>query len=300
MASENTHIYLADRIRGEIDDDVLKRFISGHMDYYFLGSIFPDILFYSKDKQISDIAYNRHGEDGIPTNRIVFDLVDRIKAKEDGNNFAFVSGLLTHYAVDIIFHPVVFYFSGYKPNGSEQEDDRSLYLHMHYETSIDRKINDHFCLDKIINPETITDLVIPQVLDIDPSIISDALKRQIKYFSLTRSPFYFVIFQVLCKLGLFPDRIIAGFHENLKKDEARLPDPIHYKDVITGEPRITTLNDLIEKAVQLGCRMIETAYAYYTGRSNRDECEKVIAGHSLETGQVGKRTSDIRFSARIS
>lgn len=42
--------------------------------------------------------------------------------------------------------------------------------------------------------------------------------------------------------------------------------------------------------------MIETADAYYTGRINKDECEKVIAGHSLETGQVGKRKADIRFS----
>ena len=300
MASENTHIYLADRTRREIKDHVLKRVISDHMDYYFLGSIFPDILFYSKDKQISDIAYNLHGEDGIPTNRIVFDLLDRIKARNDGNNFAFVLGFLTHYAVDITFHPVVFYFSGYKTNGSKRENDRSAYLHWHYETSIDIQINNHYYLDKIINPETIKNLAIPKILGIHESIIGDALKRQIKYFSLTRNRFNFVMFKILSKLGVFPASAVAGFHENLKKDDIRLPDPIQYKDVITGEPKKTTLNDMIEEAVQLGCRMIETAYAYFTGRSNRDECEKVIAGHSLETGQVGKRTADIRFSARIS
>ena len=87
MASENTHIFLADRIREEINDDVLKRFVSGHMDYYFLGSIFPDILFYSKDKQIVDIAHNLHGEDGTLTNRIVFDLLDEVKIKKGGKNF---------------------------------------------------------------------------------------------------------------------------------------------------------------------------------------------------------------------
>jgi len=43
MASENTHIYLVDRTRREIKDHVLKRVISDRMDYYFLGSIFPDI-----------------------------------------------------------------------------------------------------------------------------------------------------------------------------------------------------------------------------------------------------------------
>jgi len=173
-------------------------------------------------------------------------------------------------------------------------------LHWHYETSIDIQINNHYYLDKIINPETIKNLAIPKILGIHESVIGDALKRQIKYFSLTRSRFYFVIFQVLCKLGFFSARVIAGFHENLNKDKTRLPDPIQYKDVITGEPKKTTLNDLIEEAIQSGCRMIETAYAYYTGRINKDECERVIAGHSLETGQVGKRTADIRFSARVS
>ncbi len=299
MASENTHIYLADRMREEINDHVLKRFISGHMDYYFLGSIFPDILFYSKDKQVIDIAHHLHGENGILTSRIVFDLLDRIKAEKEEKNFSFVSGLLTHYAVDIIFHPVVFYFSGYKPDGSKQEDGRSAYLHMHYETSIDKQINDRYYLDKIINPETIKDLIIPQMLGIKQSAIGHALRRQIKYISLTHSRFYLVIFKALCKLGFFPDRAVAGFYPNLEKETIRLPDPIQYKDVITGEPKQTTLNDLIEEAVQFGCRMIETAYADYTGRINRDECEKVIAGQSLETGRMGKRTADIRFSVRL-
>ena len=139
-----------------------------------------------------------------------------------------------------------------------------------------------------------------KILGIHESVIGDALKRQIKYFSLTRSRLYFFIFKILSKIGVFPAQTVAGFHENLKKDSIRLPDRIQYKDVITGEPKKTTLNDLIEVAVQLGCRMIETADAYYTGRINRDECEKVIAGHSLETGQVGKRTADIRFSVRVS
>ena len=78
-----------------------------------------------------------------------------------------------------------------------------------------------------------------------------------------------MIFQVLCKLGFLPAKIVAGFPKNLKKDKACLPDPIRYKDVITGESQKTTLNDLVEKAVQFGCRMIETAYAYYTGRIDK-------------------------------
>jgi len=103
MPSENTHIYFADQIREKINNHILKRLISDHMDYYFLGSTFPDILFYSKDKQISKIAYNLHGEDGVPTNQIIFNLLDEIRFKKDKNNFSFIAGFLTHYAVDITF-----------------------------------------------------------------------------------------------------------------------------------------------------------------------------------------------------
>jgi hypothetical protein len=299
MASENTHIYLADRIRTEINDDILKRIISGHLDYYFIGSIFPDILFFSKDKQIADVAYNLHGEDGLPTNRIVFDLLDRIKAGKDDTNFSFASGLLTHYAVDITLHPMVVYFSGFKANGSKQENDRSAYLHWHYETSIDRQVNDRFYLDQIVNPERIKGLVIPHILGIDHSIIVDALKRQMKYYSLTRSRRYFLIFQVLCKLGFFPARMVAGFYENLNKDRTRLPDPLQYKDIITGESIKTTVSDLMEQAIHFGCRMIESAYNYTHGQIDIGECQKAIAGQSLETGRLGKRTADIRFSAGL-
>jgi len=61
----------------------------------------------------------------------------------------------------------------------------------------------------------------------------------------------------------------------------------------------TTLNALIARAVQRGCRMIETAYAYYIEEKSRDECQEIIAGQSLVTGQAGKTTADIRFSARL-
>lgn len=299
MASENTHIYLADRIREKINNHILKRMISDHTDYYFLGSVFPDILFYSKDKQIFNVAHNLHGEDGVPTNQVVFNLLDEVKSKKDGKNFSFIAGLLTHYAVDITFHPMVYYFSGYKINGNKQENDRSSYLHWHYETSIDKQVNHRFYLDEIINPETVKNLVIPKILGINAEVIGKALKRQIKYFSLTPSRFYYVIFKALYKLGLFPAGAIAGFYRNLEKERIRLPDQIQYKDLITGEAKQTTLNDLMTEAVQFGCRMIETAYVYYEGRENRDECEKIIAGQSLETGQAGKMKSDIRFSARL-
>ena len=299
MAAENTHIYLADQIKGKIGNNVLKQIISDHIDYYFLGSIFPDILFYSKDKPIFNMAHNLHGEDGVPTHQIVFNLLDEAKYRQDEKNLTFITGFLTHYAVDITFHPVVFYISGYKADGNKQEKDRSAYLHWHYEADIDRQINHSFRLDRMARPELIRKLIIPEIIGIDERAIEKAMRRQIRYIRATRSRFYYLLFNVLYRLGFYPAGAIAGFYHNLKKESLRLPDRIQYKNLLTGAPLQTTLNEIIAAAVQLGCRMIETAYAYYIDQKNRDECEKVIAGQSLETGQVGKTTADIKFSARL-
>jgi hypothetical protein len=299
MAAENTHIYLADQIKAKIGNNVLKQIISDHIDYYFLGSIFPDILFYSKDKRIFNVAHNLHGEDGVPTNKIVFNLLDKVKSKKDQKNFSFIAGFLTHYAVDITFHPVVFYLSGYIADGNKQEKDRSSYLHWHYEADIDRQVNHPFHLDRMVRPELIRNLIIPEILGIDKRAIGKAMRRQIRYIRATRSRIYYLLFNVLYILGFYPAGAIAGFDHNLKKESLRLPDRIQYKDLLTGAPLQTTLSELITAAVQLGCRMIETAYDYYTDQKNRDECEKIIAGQSLETGQIGKTTADIKFFARL-
>ncbi|RTZ94950.1 MAG: hypothetical protein DSY90_15000 [Deltaproteobacteria bacterium] len=299
MAAENTHLYLADQMKGKIGDKALKRIISDHVDYFYLGSIFPDILYYSRDKQISKVAYSLHGEDGVPTNEIVFQLLNTVKSKNDKKNFTFIAGFLTHYAVDITFHPVILYISGYKTDGNKQEQDRSSYLHWHYEADINRQINHQLQLDKTIKPELIQNLVLPGILGIGRSVIVKALKRQIRYFSILPGRGYYFIFKVLYNLGLYPAGAIAGFDHNLKKESLRLPDPIAYKDLFTGVPLQTTLNALIARAVQRGCRMIETAYAYHIEEKSRDECQEIIAGQSLVTGQVGKTTADIRFSARL-
>ena len=299
MAAENTHIYLADQIKGEIGNHSLKALLDDHKDYYFFGSIFPDILFYSKDRLLFTMAYNLHGEDGIPTHQIVFDILDKARSKKDRKNFSFIAGFLTHYAVDMTFHPVIFYISGYKAEGNKKEQDRSSYLHWHYEADINRQINHSFRLDRMIRPELIRDLSIPEVLGIEKRALGKAMRRQIRYSRITHSYFYYLLFNVLYRLGFYPAGAIAGFDHNLKKESLRLPDPIQYRDLLTGAPLQTTLTELITTAVQSGCRMIETGYAYYSGKKNRAECEKIIAGQSLETGQAGKTTVDIRFAAPL-
>ena len=60
--------------------------------------------------------------------------------------------------MDLVFHPVVFYFSGYDP-----KDDQSGQLHSrlsaleHYETIIDRHFNKRIFLENIVKPAIVNE-----------------------------------------------------------------------------------------------------------------------------------------------
>ena len=139
MAYENTHLFAAEQIRSCIEQSDLKTILETNLSFYLLGTIFPDICYFSDTKAIRRISDQLHGGDGTPTNRTVFCVLDAIKRRPDPQALAFVCGFSTHLAIDTTVHPVIYYFSRYKANGSPEEQNRNSYLHWHYETCLDHR-----------------------------------------------------------------------------------------------------------------------------------------------------------------
>ena len=299
MPFENTHLYLADKVRQALKDDDLTGILTKHLDYYYLGSIFPDTLFYAKEDKLSRVAYRLHGDDGRPTNRFAFDVLDRIRESGSGRDVAFVSGFLTHCAADITFHPVVFYISGYRPDAGEQAKQKSSYLHWKYETLIDRLLNDRFRFEELVQPQLVRNLVAPDVLGIDADTIIRHLEKQWGYFNKIRSRFYYHVFRVLSRLGVVPPESVAGFYESLNTGDITLPERIGYRDVVSGEVMETSLEELTEQSVALGRRLVAAAHRYLKGEITRKECETIIKGQSLHTGKLGDTLQDVRYAAEI-
>ena len=297
MPFENTHLYLADKVRQVTNDDDLTGILTDHLDYYYLGSIFPDTLFYAKEDTLSRVAYQLHGDDGRPTSRFAFDVLDRIRESGSGRDFSFVSGFLTHCAADITFHPVVFYISGYMPDASEQAKQKSSYLHWKYETLMDKLLNDQFRFEELVQPQLFRNLVAPDVLGIDVGTIIKHLEKQRGYFNKIRSRFYYHLFRVLSRLGAVPPESVAGFYESLKANDITFPERIGYQDVVSGEVIETSLEELADQSVDLGSRLVATAYGYFKGDLARDECEAIMKGESLHTGKLGKTLQDVKYSA---
>ena len=298
MVYENTHLWAAEKIRGRIKNKKIEDIIAANIDHYHLGAFFPDILFFNQDPKIRDSASFLHGAKGVPTNVFIFEILDHIRGSRDEKNLAFICGVLTHFAMDIVFHPLVFYFSGYNPQNGPGEQRQSAYLHWHYETLIDRHFNQKVFLERVVNPAVVDDVAMPLIQNISRSTLKSSLQRQIFYFRRIHSRFYYLIFKLLAGIGLLDQQLVGGFYPNLNVEKKRLPEKLIYRDIISGEDREATLDGLLEKAISLAVKMIASAYEYYAGSISKEICKNTIAGENLDTGRVDKTKEDIRFSVR--
>ena len=126
MPKENTHIHFAESLLKELDDSSpVGAIIREHLPEYYLGSIGPDILFYSNDEKVAMASESLHGADGSPTNELILDV---LKSSPSLRDMAFIMGYLTHCVLDIVFHPVIYYLSG---NYYDEDEDKKPQRPLH-------------------------------------------------------------------------------------------------------------------------------------------------------------------------
>lgn len=299
MVKESTHLFAANRIFRQIKDREIKKIIGANMDHYYLGSVIPDAFYYVRTGKKNDVSAILHGKTGNLTNEIIFKILDIAREKPNEKNLAFIMGYCTHCALDITFHPVLYYFTGNYRDGSVPRK-RSTYLHYHYETYLDKKWNDSFRFERIIHPKLLDDITFPDLISAKMNVpkkkIRKAIKRQRSFNRLdrNRSIYYFLYF--LAKLRLINEVPLGLFYENIKKDKTVLTDELEYRDVITGESKRSSQKDLFEASFKLGKEMIKAAFDYSRDRITKDECERVISGRSLSTGRLNVGASKVKYT----
>lgn len=287
MVSENTHLFAANKILNQIKNQHLKKFIESNIDYYYLGSIVLDSFAYSREEEIKKFSSQLHGDTGIPTNTIVFKVLDNIKGTQRYKDLAFIFGYLTHCALDLTFHPVI---NSLARKNTEGGTEKFFYQHWQIETYLDKKYNPRFYLDKLIKAPLVQNLVFSEVIQKEVGIpnkeLVSCLKRHKLLFRLFRSNYLvFQICSLLSKLGLFEKKYVAGFHQNLNRDKIIFPKTLNYKDLTTGKGKKTTFDNLLQKGTSLGEQMIAAAYQYHLGKISKKEARKIITGHNLGNGK---------------
>jgi hypothetical protein len=295
MPKENTHIYFASELLRDIPDAKLRHILESYRKYFFLGAIFPDTMYYSRREDIADTL---HGKSGNLTNEPILDMLEKA---EDERDFAFCCGYISHCALDITFHPMVYYLSGdyYDPDPVRRE--HAAYLHRHIETCLDVFIKNPLRMHELLQCSLMEGLAFEKIVSRGFSVgireIRRALQTQLRMNRLFTSRAGYVIFSFLCRLGLIHDWTLKGlFYANIKHEAGIDFSILNYQDILTGEGRQSTLQKLFEQATSRAITMLTRAYAYSRRVISREELIHAIPGESLNTGTLHTPVTAIKYT----
>lgn len=303
MPKENTHIYLAQEILEKIKDLAIKKIIQDNSYFYQLGSFTPDVFSYGKTENIIKISKNIHGLNNDKTNKIIFEMLDKVGNLDKDNglkktNLAFIFGFLTHLATDITFHPFVYFFTG-----NTEKFEGALYRHFAFETGLDRFFQENFIIPKPRNEE-LKNLIFLDILEkkyqISKKELLENYQRQYKFSKLFRIKSIFFVLKILNKIKLFDQVDKLGlFYANNLYPKKYFEKKFKYQDPVDGEKKITEIENLTKQAENLSVDYIETAYNYYLNKINKKEAEKIIRGENLSSGKIDLTSDKMSFFDEI-
>ncbi len=296
MPKENTHMFFAYGLLEGFRDHDLLRDISEHVNFYLFGSISPDIFFYSGSKELLAISESLHGKTGQPTNTAILAMLEEGLGPSD---LAFILGYITHCALDITFHPVIYYLSGNYYDGDPAKKARAVYMHRHLETCLDLGLPNPFRLHAMIRPSMLRGLVYEKVLcrefGVTPGRIRATLFNQVLANLMFTSRSAHRLFLALHRSGFIRDSAMGGlFYADAEGD--RLPDTLQIKDIITGEDRAVTVKGLFAQAQATAVPMMTAACDYWKKKIGRDDLIQAIPGLSLDTGRLMVTPESIRYT----
>jgi len=296
MPKENTHMFFAYDLLEAFRDQDLLRDISKYVTFYLFGSISPDIFFYSGTKDLLAISETLHGKTGRTTNTAILEMLDEGLRPQD---LAFILGYITHCALDITFHPVIYFLSGNYYDDDPAKRTRAVYLHRHLETCLDLSLPNPFRLHAMIRHSQIRGLVYERVIcrdfNITPGRIRKVLLKQILANLLFTSRAAHRAFLALCRSGIIKDSAMSGlFYADAAGDS--LPPVLQIKDIITGEDRTVTVKELFAQARATAVPMMTAAYDYWNRKISREELVQAIPGLSLDTGRLLVTPESIRYT----
>jgi hypothetical protein len=292
MPKENTHLWFAQGLLEEIREGRMLQSISANMAHYFLGSIIPDTFYYASRKSVEAISEAIHGKDGLPTNIMILSVLDQAKGPED---IAFILGYITHCALDITFHPMIDNLSGdyYDEDPSRREDAQAM--HRALETCIDIRIRNSLRIFRLVSPRLLRGLAFEDIVSRDfavtPGRIESTLQKQILSNRLFASPSVYKLASSLQSMGLVKSRsFLALFYADIKDPDACIPDPVRYRDSLTGTELVESLSALFARARTKALPMMEAAWGYSEGSVSRERLVQFIPGENLSTGKIPEKT----------
>jgi hypothetical protein len=300
MPKESTHIFFAADVMNKLNNNPLQSLLKDNYQAYLFGSIFPDTFYYGKREDIVQLSEILHGRDGNLTNEFIFTFLEHIIAVRKNNELAFLSGYITHYFLDIYFHPVIYYLSGNYFDKDNKRRLSAMYLHRHLETYLDVRLSDQFSLNTELNKFNTGDIsCLNKLLDMRSLSLKDlqaVFGRQMRFNAFFRNkPVYYIV-RLLANNSLFDKSAISLFYQNLKHEKKIFPENIIYRDLITGAPLETSLTELYQKSLTNALKAMESVYSCYLDKQDIVNLITTIGGESLNTGVLKCSVDKIKFT----
>lgn len=114
-----SHILCAEDTISRIPDERYRNILANNKELYYFGAQGPDPLLYCKFynphkrkfmKKLSQVLHTAKTSDFLIF--LIESLNESNNSKEFENLFAYISGFITHYALDTLGHPFIYYFAG--------------------------------------------------------------------------------------------------------------------------------------------------------------------------------------------
>jgi hypothetical protein len=326
MPKEITHILFASESLKKIttNSKKLSNILSVESDSYKFGAVATDSFYYSiktpfeKDYfQWGDLV---HGAEGNDTTESVLQALKNLKNNPKDEQFnsrlAFITGFISHIALDVNFHPYVYYFSGNYYDPLEVEKVNAMMRHRLIEAWIDL-----YLLNKNnLSLKTFKD--IKKVFS-NHKVNLDSLKFLSHFykfnFKIEKDLFMFLkkgyfiqatlnrkiinnyaLYQLLKPINKLLDNKLRDYMSLFyPNDISNIPDYIvnfeKYSHPVTGDIFEGNINVIWNDALDMSNSFFNEIENYIWGNGSFEQLKQVIKGYSLDVGLEGIKVHDSKF-----
>lgn len=306
MADSYMHSRLTEELLKELTSDI-------DTNIAFLGSQGPDPLYYKSASKYHDIANNIHRYN---TRRFFKTMTNYVKENNTKETFSFLVGFISHYAMDVVIHPYVYYHVGvFNKNDPSTKHMRGL--HLKYERSIDcllikkelnipaRKFNltkKYFPIKSV--PKEVSDLIaytLKKELKVENGfdLYASGVKMMylnFKYMVADRFGIkkqFYKIFDFFSKKGdmFYSD---LSYFNHLEQYDYHNDAKKEWRHPLTNEVFTTSIEDIFAEAKVFALHMITEVdkYVNYDQDINLDE---VFTDLSFNSGVLCERGMDFKY-----
>jgi len=296
LPKEITHWKIALTTLSKLEHTAFRRILEDERASYLSGSVLPDMPYYyltgPKRREmlvISESLHCEHGEDSFENPARFYN-----EAINDNMSFALLAGYLTHIAVDSIFHPFVYAFTGCEKNTmSPFSSSTSRYRHFMLESRFD-------FYNMRVFPIKFDFRIKSLLREIDKNKLAENISRlfftgkdrQGEVLKLLRrqAAVQALFFRPVLRLFRFiiPDGFSAAFYPLIRKNDELYSKSFEYLHPVTGRKLVDSYLSLEKKAVELSLKWLVNLAGGICFWENEP-------GPSLTTGLPLSRMEEMRF-----